>query len=434
MNKTSWLRASLAHQPQQGLRFLAGVESLAKVNGSRLGRISSTAAMLAVLGLGTTLSLARDNGDDDHDNRPGHYQPTNLVSDVPGLAAATDPNLVNAWGLSTSTAGPWWVSDNGTGLTTLYSGTGAVQTLVVTVPALPGATAPSAPTGQVFSSSTTDFLVAPTKPSHFIFATEEGTISGWNGGPNAVLMVNNAGRAVYKGLALAQRSGANFLYAANFQTGRIDVFDREFKPVDLGAEAFRDPRLPDDFAPFNVQAIGGMIYVTFAQKEADSIDEVHGPGRGFVEAFSTDGVLQRRLQWGPWFNAPWGVALAPAGFGRFSNLLLVAQFGSGKIAAFDPESGEFRGIMRGEHGAPVIIDGIWALAFGNDGAAGPSTTLFFTAGNDDEAHGLFGSILPVADSDDDEHQGGGNGRGSDNGRGGDDGNDGQSSGRGSRRG
>ena len=327
----------------------------------------------------------------------GHYLQANLVSDVPGLAAATDPHLVNPWGLSVSAAGPWWVADNGTGLSTLYNGLGAIQALVVTVPNLPGVTDPSAPTGTVFNSTATDFLVAPNKPSRFLFATEGGTIVGWNSGTTAVQMVNLSATAVYKGLAINKIGGVNYLYTANFMAGTVDVFDRAFAPVTLSAWAFRDPHVPHGYAPFNVQSIGGSIYVTYAQKEAGSIDEVHGPGKGFVDVFSVDGVLLKRLQHGAWFNAPWGVALAPADFGRFSNMILVGQFGSGKIAAFDPISGKFRGLLRGENHRPLVIEGLWALSFGNGASAGPLNTLYFTAGIDDEAHGLFGTLTAVAD-------------------------------------
>jgi len=344
------------------------------------------------------------------DGPPQHYQQTNLVSDVAGRAQVTDPHLVNPWGLASSASSPWWVADNGTGLSTLYNGSGAVQSLVVTIPNVPGSTDPAAPTGAVFNGVATDFLVAPGQPSHFLFATEEGTIAGWNSGANAVLLVNRAGRAVYKGLALASRNGRQVLYAANFMAGTIDAFDGSLQPVALAANAFHDPGVPADYAPFNVQAIGGSLYVTFAQREAGSIDEVHGPGRGFVAVFSPDGTLQQRLRWGAWFNAPWGVALAPADFGGFGGRILVGQFGSGKIAAFDAASGEFVGMVRGAHGEALMIDGLWALQFGNGASAGPANTLFFTAGSDDEAHGLFGTITPLAGADDNDH-----GPGDDNG-------------------
>lgn len=368
------------------------VATFARVSASR--RIAGCLFAAALCSAASQSAFAEEH-------RPAHYQQTNLVSDVPGLAASTDAHLVNAWGLSVSPSSPWWVADNGTGLSTLYNGAGAAQSLVVTIPAAPGSTDPSAPTGTVFNGVATDFLVAPGKAAHFLFATEDGTISGWNSGTTAVLMVNNSGSAVYKGLAIASMNGAQFLYATNFANGSVDVFDSAFHPVALSANAFQDPRVPANYAPFNVQAIGATLYVTYAQKEAGSIDEVHGPGKGFVAAFTTDGRLVRRLRWGAWFNAPWGVALAPAGFGEASGRLLVGQFGSGKVATFDANSGEFRGLLRGEHGRPIMIEGLWALAFGNGANAGPKTTLYFTAGIDDEAHGLFGTLTPAAGKSDD---------------------------------
>ena len=207
-------------------------------------------------------------------------------------------------------------------------------------------------------------------------------------------MVDNSATSVYKGLAIGQLNGGNVLYAANFKTRSVDVFDGTYKPVSLGAGAFKDERIPKDYGPFNVQNIGGTIYVAFAQTQPNSIDEVDGPGRGFVDAFSADGTLQKRFEWGIWFNAPWGLALAPDGFGHYSGMLLVGQFGSGRVAAFDASTGQFRGMLRTDKGKTLQIDGLWALEFGNGGSAGPTTTLFFTSGPDDEAHGLFGTLAP----------------------------------------
>jgi uncharacterized protein (TIGR03118 family) len=342
------------------------------------------------------------------------YAQTNLVSDVPGLAAVTDAGLVNAWGLARSGTSPWWVADNGTGLSTLYTGLGVKQALTVTVPPAAGLTGPSTPTGTVFNGSS-DFAVGTNQPARFLFATEEGTISGWNPAANpttAINKVNESGLAVYKGLALGQIGGVNHLYAANFHTGTVDVFDKTFNPVDLGPTAFRDPLLPPGYAPFNVQAIGDKIFVTFAKQDAEKIGEVAGRGRGYVASFTTSGELSLRLRWGPWFNAPWGVAMAPADYGRFSNLILVGQFGSGKIAGFDPVTGKFRGLMRGSNHRTLRIEGLWALAFGNGANAGPLNSLYFTAGIDGEAHGLFGTITSLPDpagsgkhddDDDDDH-------------------------------
>ncbi|HZM86880.1 MAG TPA: TIGR03118 family protein [Blastocatellia bacterium] len=323
-----------------------------------------------------------------------HYQQTNLVSDVPGLAATTDPNLVNPWGLARSGGSPWWVADNGTGLSTLYNGAGAIVPLVVTIPVPPSGTPPSTPTGTVFNGSA-DFQGA-----RFIFVTQEGTLSGWSGGTSAVLKVDNSGSAIYTGLALAQNNGANFLYAANFFAGTIDVFDKDYLPVTLAAGAFSDPNLPEDFAPFNVQTIGSMIFVAFAKQNEDGDEEVAGPGLGYVDAFDASGNLLLRLRSGRWMNAPWGIALAPSDFGKFSNMLLVGQFGSGEIAAFDLKHGNFHGLMRTADGSPLTIEGLWALDFGNGANAGPTNTLFFTAGIDDETHGLFGTITPIPGDDD----------------------------------
>ncbi|HTL67488.1 MAG TPA: TIGR03118 family protein [Lacunisphaera sp.] len=334
------------------------------------------------------------------------YQQTNLVSDVPGQAAATDSSLVNPWGLSRSATSPWWVADNGTGLSTLYNGAGVKQALTVRIPPADGSDADGTPTGTVFNGSA-DFEVGPGKPARFLFASEEGTIAGWNPTANptaAITMVNSTTGAVYKGLALAQLNGANLLYAADFHGGKIEVFDKDFHPVNLGPATFRDPRVPAGYAPFNVQAIGDRIFVAYAKQDADKVDEVAGPGRGFVTAYGPDGSLRLRLRWGPWFNAPWGLALAPANFGRFSNMILVGQFGSGRIAAFDPARGEFRGYVRGADHRRLEINGLWALAFGNDANAGPANTLFFTAGIDDESHGLFGTITPLTDQGDDDQE------------------------------
>lgn len=323
------------------------------------------------------------------------YQVTNLVADEPGVAALPDSNLVNAWGLARSATSPWWVADNGTGVSTLYSGVGAKIPLTVTIPTELGGQPPSAPTGTVFNPSTTDFKLPNGSAARFLFVTENGTLSGWNGGTAAVNVADHAGWAVYKGLAIGQVGGANYLYAANFFAGTVEVFDTNFDPHSFGPNAFKDWAIPAGYAPFNVQAIGDRLYVTYAKQDEEKLDEVAGHGLGFVDAYSLDGVLQLRLHSGYWMNAPWGVALAPADFGRFSNMLLVGQFGSGQIAAFDPANGHFRGLLRGAPSRPLKIDGLWALGFGNGAAAGPTNTLYFTAGPDDEVHGLFGSITPL---------------------------------------
>lgn len=365
------------------------------LNHHRLGFKSSMT--IAALGLATLVGTATTA------SAQHRYQQTNLISDVAGAAAATDANLVNPWGLSRSATSPWWSANNGTGTSSLYNGLGVKQALVVTIPPAAGLTGPSTPTGTVFNGSS-DFQVGlpgTNQPARFLFVTEEGTLAGWNPGANPTVAITkvdwSSQGAVYKGLALGQIGTANYLYAANFHSGKIDVFDATFTPVNLGAAAFWDPHVPKGYAPFNVQAIGDKIFVTYAKQDKEKIDEVVGPGRGFVTAFTTNGVLSMRLKWGPWFNAPWGVALAPADFGRFSNMILVGQFGSGKIVAFDAVTGKFRGIMRGENHRAVRIEGLWALSFGNGANAGPLNSLYFTAGTDDEAHGLFGTLTSLPD-------------------------------------
>jgi uncharacterized protein (TIGR03118 family) len=350
-----------------------------------------------------------------------HYIQANLVSDQPG-APVTDANLVNPWGLSRGSTTPWWVANNGTGTSTLHNGTtGAAVSLVVTILAASGS-GPGVPTGTVFNA-TTGFEVAG-KPARFLFATEDGTISGWYPAvppavsTEAVIKVTSPG-AVYKGLAIASWDGSWFLYATNFAQGRIEVFDSSFHRVNPHAlsagdrhgddghdgdhrdgDAFRDERIPRSFSPFNVQNIGGDLYVTFAKRDPATNDDVKGEGFGYVDVFSPNGKLLQRLEHGPWLNAPWGLAQAPGDFGAFSHSLLVGQFGSGKIAAYDVATGRHLGEMLKVPASPppddaLVIEGLWALGFGNGAAAGPLNTLFFTAGIDDEAHGLFGALTAL---------------------------------------
>jgi len=343
------------------------------------------------------------------------YQQTNLVSDVDQINGVPtnhtqplDPQLVNPWGLASSGTSPLWAADNGTGVSTLYSGTGAKVSLVVTIPVLAPQTTPATPTGVVFNSSAsaTNFSISAngkTGKAAFLFATEDGTISGWTPAvdPNAVVAVPNAKTpapttpAIYKGLTMANNGLQDLLYATNFGAGKVEVYDGSFAPVSVSG-GFIDGELPRGFAPFNIQNIGGALYVTFARQGSGG-DEVHAPGLGRVDVFDANGVLLKRLDHGPWLNAPWGVALAPAGFGFFSNHLLVGNFGSGTIAAYDLASGRFDGFVRSANNRVLVIDGLWALRFGNTGAAAPPTTLFFTAGPDDEHHGLFGTLTPVGD-------------------------------------
>ena len=334
-----------------------------------------------------------------------HYKQTNLVSDMPGVAAVTDPNLVNAWGLSRSSTSPWWVSDNGPGLATLYSGTGSVVSLVVTVPGGASGTG-GTPTGQVYNG-TTDFNLAAGLPAKFIFVTEDGTVSGWNPGVKktaAVIRWNSNGASVFKGVAMGtvgdpQRGPTNYLYIADFRKNHILVLDTNFHRVTFGDndddDNFIDESLPAGFAPFNIQNIGGKLYVAFAMQDSAKHDEVDGPGLGYVDVFSTTGHLLQRLQHTNFMNGPWGMTQAPSDFGAFSHDILVGQFGSGNILAFDSLSGQFEGRLSGTNNQPVSIDGLWDIAFGNDSGAGPATTLYFSAGPNSEADGLFGTLTAV---------------------------------------
>jgi uncharacterized protein (TIGR03118 family) len=327
-----------------------------------------------------------------------HYTVTPLVSNLASLAPTRDSNLVNPWGLARSSKSPWWVSDNGPGLSTLYNGTGGILSLVVTIP--PGSTdnVTGTPTGIVYNGDVNAFQIGG-KSSTFIFVTEDGTISGWSGGTQAVLSPVNQKGSVFKGVTIATadtHSGPqSFLYVADFRKGRVEVFDTSFKPVHLSEESFDDDRLPEGYAPFNVQNIGGNIYVAFAKQASGKLDEQHGAGLGFVDIFSPRGRLLGRLEHGPWFNAPWGLTLASSDFGSHSHDVLVGQFGSGEILAFDAVTGKFTGRLEDTKNAPIHIDGLWAIAFGNDATAGPATTLYFTAGPDDESNGLFGNVTAV---------------------------------------
>ena len=319
------------------------------------------------------------------------FAQTNLVSDIPGLAATTDPNLVNPWGVSFSPTSPFWVSDNGTGLATLYNGAGVKQPLEVSIPDIGGT---SAPTGQVFNPDPGNF-----GGSHFIFATEGGTIASWSGGTTAVLTVDNSGAgAVYKGLAIGTSGGNSYLYATDFHNGAINVFDRNFIKVALGG-SFTDPSLPAGYAPFNIQNIGGQLYVTYAVQDAAKHDDVSGAGNGIVDVFDTNGNFIQRLISGSSLNSPWGMAIAPSGFGSFGGDLLVGNFGDGTINAFDPSTGSLLGQLDGSNGMPLINLGLWDLTFGNGGSGGNTSDLYFTAGipgpDNVEDHGLFGSIAPT---------------------------------------
>jgi uncharacterized protein (TIGR03118 family) len=334
-----------------------------------------------------------------------NFLQTNLVSDVPGLAANLDPNLANPWGIAASATGPFWVANNGSGTSTLYDTQGNPQPLVVNIPA-PGDPlgASGAPTGTVFNTDPTGFVVSNdsgSAPAAFLFAAEDGTISGWSprvDGTHAIIAVDNSSNpsidfgAVYKGLTMATDSnGQTLLYATNFSAATIDVFNDQFQQVRVPG-GFHDSHIPFGFAPFNIRAIGDKLYVAYAMQDSDRHDDFAGPGNGFVDVFGLDGTLQTRLvAHGP-LNSPFGLVKAPANFGDFSNALLVGNFGDGQINAFDPDTGAFLGTLNDTAGNPIVVDGLWALRFGNGGSGGDANKLYFTAGIQDEQHGLFGSL------------------------------------------
>ncbi len=372
-----------------------------------------------------------------------HYTQVNLDSNVTGAAEKTDPQLINAWGLARSSGSTWWVSDEATGFATLYNGAGAKQALVVTIPksnpsdpTFPTGT----PTGLISNGSATDFLLAPNKPAAFIFATLDGTIAAWNPsigvapGANppsttAVTVASTKDGSGYTALTTAFIDGVRYLYVANFLKGRIDVYDSAFKPVKIKSDdhdqdrhldedrifgdddkPFTDDRLPRNFVPFNVQAIGNDLVVTYALHFAGNPFETPGPGLGYVDIYSSKGKLLRRLEHGDWLNAPWGVTLAPLDFGRFSHRLLVSNFAAGGttqsagfISAYDLDTGKFDGLVEDATGKPLSIQGIWSLSFANsatpnsyDPDEAPASELYFTAGPNQATAGLFGYLIPVS--------------------------------------
>jgi uncharacterized protein (TIGR03118 family) len=364
----------------------------------------ATTTSIGIVGFATQASAA-SNG-----IAQRSYVQTNLVSDIPGLAAHTDPTLRNPWGTATGPGLPIWVSDNAAGATTLYDGvgnpaTGPAGQHVVAIPAPPsaGPGAVGAPDGAVFNPST-DFVVSKagaSGPSKFIFATEDGTIVGWNSNvdsTNAIIAVDRSTAtdkagdvgAVYKGLALATTSAGNFLYATNFRFGTVEVFDSSFNLVN----SFTDPTIPVGFAPFGIHNIGGKLFVTFAKQDAAKHDDDAGPGNGFVDVFSPNGDLLQRFASAGRLDSPWAVALAPTSFGVAGGNILVGNFGNGRINEFDASSGKFLGQLRSSSGSPLTIPDLWGLRFPTGSLNAVPNALYFTAGINHEADGLFGDIVP----------------------------------------
>lgn len=394
-------------------------------------RIIEYTAIAAIMIAGSTAVRA----DDEHSrDRRNSYVVTPLVSNLAGKAKFQDPVLQNAWGVAFSPAGsPFWISDNATGCSTLYDGTGVKSALQVSIP-LPGNVVPAAdcqavkpppapapkpgpaaPTGMIWNPSSAFVVpgtVSPANPKGipavFIFDTEDGTISAWAGGltppANAVIAANNsksptpANGAVYKGLAFGVNIHGAFLFATNFRAGTIDVFGPPnpagglFTPATTDG-GFADPQIPAGYAPFGIQNIDGDLFVTYAKQNAQKHDDVAGRGNGFVDVFDTNGHLLRRFAGRGPLNSPWGVARASFAFGRFSGEILVGNFGDGKINVFDSR-GRFIDELDGPYGRPLVIDGLWTITLGG-GAKSSSDTLYFTAGPNDETNGLFGTITPA---------------------------------------
>jgi len=332
----------------------------------------------------------------------GGYVETDLASDIPGRAPQTDSSLVNPWGLVRGPTTPWWTSDNGTGLSTLLKADGTrfpVPFNPVNVP-MADCSGTGTPTGIVFdgggSFNFTD-CTGTARHGRFMFSTEDGSIVAWDAPmTTAVTVVGPSSAAVYKGLAIGSNSTGTFLYAANFRAGSVDVFNTSFQHATL-AGSFSDPGIMRGFAPFGIANLGGLLYVTYAKQDATKHDDVAGPSNGFVDVFDTNGNLVRRAATRGRLNSPWGVAIAPAGFGRFSGDLLVGNFGDGRINVIDPATGEFIDQLRGPDNRALVIDGLWAIVFGSGSTnSGPANALFFTAGLDGESHGLFGRIDPTS--------------------------------------
>ena len=346
------------------------------------------------------------------------YVQHNLVSDLAGIADHIDPCLINPWGIVSSATSPFWISDNGAGLSTVYDGNGTAASLIVNVPGpasaqSPGqqcgktAMGPGAPSG-IIVNDTTSFVLGAS-PASFLFSSEQGVIVGWNGaagGSGAIMADRSAAGAVYKGLATATRSEGPLLFVADFGNGRVDVFDGNMNLLSLPG-AFSDPQIPAGFAPFNIANLGGSLYVTYAKQDAQHHDDVAGPGNGYVDVYDLNGLLLSRLVAAGPLNSPWGMTMAPTTFGAFGGALLVGNFGNGAINAFDPVSGMFLGALQGGTGAPISISGLWGLTFGNGNRANPAAapnggdanTLYFTAGiagpDTVESHGLLGTIQPA---------------------------------------
>ena len=376
-------------------------------------RLNWRLSLAAVIGL---FGGAGSASADDLDAQNTVYVQTNLVSNLQATTQPPDPNLQNSWGVANAPGGPLWVSDNNDGLSTLYDGNGVKIPLTVTIPLPPGQSPPpaAAPTGLVWNPTTafTITVGAATAPATFIFDTENGTLIAWNptvdpvlnGQSTATLVVNNsAAGAVYKGLAFGTNVHGNFLFATNLAAGTVDVFDNTFAPATLDGN-FSDPDIPAGFAPFGIANIDNNLYVTYAKQNAQKNDVIAGAGLGFVDVFSTDGILIKRFASRGQLNAPWGVARATQNFGEFSGDILIGNFGSqgegaGWINAFSgSEDNTFLGPLLNAQGKPISINGLWSIVFGTF-LNSDADTLYFTAGPNNQVNGLYGKIVAQPSGD-----------------------------------
>ncbi len=372
---------------------------------SNLNSLTDNDPAVAAINSSLDLDQASDFGVNPNGTR---FIQTNLVTDGLFPAANTDPLLVNPWGLASSPTGsPFWVADNGSGFATLYSSNGSpfplppAQPLQVTIAAPPGQTTPAAPTGNVFNTfASNNAFMLNGKPATFIFDTEDGTISAWNGGTTTTIEVDNSNNpaagadgngAVYKGLAIGNSSNGPELFAANFRHGTVDVFNSNFQQIG----DFTDPNVPTGYAPFDVQNLNGNLFVTFALQNATKHDDVAGEHHGFVDEFNANGQLITRVASGGPLDSPWGLAVAPQDFGKFAGDLLVGNFGDGRINAYNLATDQFVGQLQDQDGKALVIQDLWALRPGNGGNGGSPNTIYFTAGVQNEAHGLFGALDPV---------------------------------------
>jgi uncharacterized protein (TIGR03118 family) len=361
----------------------------------RMGMGFATVAVAVAAGLAIASASLAGGAAKGYGTSVGRYAQHNLVSDQAGKADVRDPDLVNAWGLSFGPSTPAWVADAETGVSTLYSGdvNGTPVTKVPLTVTIPG----GSPTGTVYNP-TNSFVVksgGQSAPANFLFSSEAGKIAAWSLNvppPTKAKIVASVKGAIFKGLAIADSAKGPRIYATDFHHGKVDVWDGKFSRVHHRG-AFRDRRIPDRFAPFGIQEVGGHIVVTYAKQDAKAEDDVPGAGDGFVDIYSKRGKLLDRFVRRGHLNAPWGIAKAPKGFGGASGALLIGNFGNGRINAYKPKNGKFLGTLKDKQGRKLTIDGLWALQFGN-GTIGTPHTLLFTAGPFDETHGLFGDLVP----------------------------------------